>query len=262
MSPANKQAAHLKKKDAPSISYKWINWTLPIIVFCTVLFFAQEHLSKPNTLPVNKIRVHGEFVNVDEAMLHLAVTNVVAGGYFNVDVGKVREVVEKLAWVSEASVRRVWPDTLSVSIVEQKPIAVSKEAGLINASGDVFKPEKKISVATLPVFEGEQKLNKLMLSKYHKINSLLETIDKKIVFLKLDARHALELTLNNSLKIVLGRDDAIKRLERFILIYDKVLAKHAADIDFIDLRYTNGMAVSWKKNLKNSKGMLGDTKHV
>lgn len=262
MSPVNKQAAYLKKKDAPSISFKWANWALPIIVLCAALFFAKDYLSNPNTLPVNKIRVHGEFINVNEAMLHSAVTNVVAGGYFNVDVDNVRKVVEKLPWVSEASVRRVWPDTLSVSIAEQKPVAISKKIGLINASGDVFKPEKKLAISKLPVFEGEQKLNKLMLSKYHELNQLLISIDKKIVYLKLDARHALELTLDNSLKVVLGRDDTINRLERFILIYHKVLAKHIGDIEVIDLRYTNGMAISWKKNFKKNKGTLGDAKHV
>lgn len=262
MSPVNKQAAYLKKKDAPSISFKWVNWALPIIVLCAALFFAKYYLSNPNTLPVNKIRVHGEFINVNEAMLHSAVTNVVAGGYFNVDVDNVRKVVEKLPWVSEASVRRVWPDTLSVSIAEQKPVAISKKIGLINASGDVFKPEKKLAISKLPVFEGEQKLNKLMLSKYHELNQLLISIDKKIVYLKLDARHALELTLDNSLKVVLGRDDTINRLERFILIYHKILAKHTGDIEVVDLRYTNGLAISWKKNFKKNKGTLGDAKHV
>lgn len=262
MSPIARQAAYLKKKSAPSASYKWMNWALPLIVGCAVLFFTQDHLNNPETLPVNKIRVHGEFINVDEAMLYKAVANTVAGGYFNVDVERVRTVVEKLAWVSEASVRRVWPDTLSVSILEQKPIATSKSLGLINAKGEVFNPERKIKSTSLPVFDGSANLNKLMISKYNEMNELLTVINRKVVYLKLDARHALELRLDNDLKIVLGRGDTTKRLERFILIYHKVLAKRALDIDAIDLRYTNGMAISWKKDIKNNKGILGDAKHV
>ena len=262
MSPVAKQAAYLKKKEASSISLKWMNWALPLLVLCVMLFFAKDHLGKPETLPVNKIRVHGEFINVDETMLHNAVASTVAGGYFNVDVEQVRKVVEQLPWVSEASVRRVWPDTLSVSIVEQKPIAISKAYGLINAKGDVFKPKRKVVTTSLPVFEGNANLNKLMLSKYHEMNKILAAINKKITYLKLDARHALELKLDNELKIVLGRGNTTQRLERFIFIYHKVLAKHATDIDVIDLRYTNGMAISWKKSIKDKTGMLGDTKHV
>ena len=262
MSPAARQAAYLKKKELPSVSFRWMNWALPLVVACAVLFFAEEHLSNPATLPVNKIRVHGAFVNVDEEMLHRSIATVVAGGYFNVDVGRVREVVEQLPWVSKASVRRVWPDTLSVSIVEQQPVAISKSSGLINANGDIFKPQNKVLPASLPVFDGNTNLNKLMLSTYHEMNKLLIAIDRKITYLKLDARHAVELKLDNGLKVVLGRGDTTQRLERFIRIYHKILANRASDIDVIDLRYTNGMAIGWKKKIKNNKGMLGDTKHV
>ena len=262
MSPATRQAAYLKRKELPSISYRWVNWLLPLVVGCAVIFFAEEHLSNPATLPVNKIRVHGAFVNVDEAMLHRAVTGVVAGGYFNVDVERVREEVEQLAWVSEASVRRVWPDTLSVSVVEQQPVAISKEAGLINSNGDVFKPLKKVIPNSLPVFEGSKSLNKLMLSKYYEMNTLLASIERKITYLKVDDRHAIEFELDNGLKVVLGRGDSIHRLERLLRIYTKILASRVSDIEVIDLRYTNGMAIGWKKKSKNNKSELGDMKNV
>jgi len=262
MSPQARQAAYLKKRELPSISYKWMNWLLPLVLGCAILFWAEDHLSNPATLPVNKIRVHGAFVNVDEAMLHRAVSGVVAGGYFNVDVERVREVVEQLAWVSKASVRRVWPDTLSVSIVEQQPIAVSKKAGLINANGDVFKPLNKTLPKLLPIFDGDPRLNKLMLSKYSEMNNLLTSIKRKIIYLKIDARHAVELKLDNGLKVVLGRGDTLHRLERLMRIYSKVLAGRINDIEVIDLRYTNGMAIGWKKNIKNNKGALGDMSHV
>lgn len=262
MSPVARQAAYLKKKELPSISYRWINWLLPLVVACAVLFWAENQLSNPQTLPVNKIRVHGAFINVDEVMLHRAVTGVVAGGYFNVDVARVREVVEKLPWVSEASVRRVWPDTLSVSVVEQKPIAVSHKSGLINTNGEVFKPlDKKIPVA-LPVFDGSAHLNKIMLSHYHEMNNLLVTIDKKIVYIKVDDRHAVELKLDNGLKVVLGRENTKGRLERLMRVYNKILSSRINDIDVIDLRYTNGMAIRWKENFKKNKGLLGDMKNV
>ena len=262
MSPAARQAAYLKKKELPSISYRWMNWVLPLVVACAVIFFAEDHLSNPSTLPVNKIRVHGAFINVDEGMLHRAVAGVVAGGYFNVDVERVREEVELLPWVSEASVRRVWPDTLSVSVVEQQPIAVSKKLGLINSQGDVFKPLKKVIPNSLPVFDGSEKLNKLMLSKYYEMNELLASVERKITYLKIDDRRAIELKLDNGLKVVLGRDDSVHRLERLLRIYTKILASRVNDIEVIDLRYTNGMAIGWKKKSKNNKNELGDMNNV
>ena len=265
MSPVAKQAAYIKKKELPNISYKWINWGLPLMVVVAVLIFAQDHLSNPKTLPVNKIRVQGAFVNVDEEMLHRAVSGVVAGGYFNVDVEHVREVVEQLPWVREASVRRVWPDTLSVSVVEQKPVAISKKLGLINKDGGIFKPLNKELPTSLPVFEGAASLNKLMLEKYFEMNKLLTAINRKISYLKVDARHAVELKLDNGLKVVLGRENNLHRLERLMLIYGKILANRVNDIEVIDLRYTNGMAIGWKKKLnkiKVSEDLSGDMKNV
>ena len=261
MSPANRQAAYLKKRELPSISYRWMNWVLPLVIGFAGLFYVENHLSNPSTLPVNKIQVHGAFVNVDESMLHSAVTGIVAGGYFNVDVERVREVVEQLPWVNKASVRRVWPDTLSVSVVEQKPVAISKKSGLINANGDVFKPLNNKLPTSLPVFDGHAKLNKMMLSKYHTMSEVLVTINRKITYLKIDARHAVELQLDNGLKVVLGREDNLHRLERLMSIYKKVLMSRINDIEVIDLRYTNGMSIGWKKNLKN-KAASGDVTNV
>ena len=262
MSARAKQAAYIKKKELPSVSFRWMNWALPVAVVCTILFYAESHLSHPQTLPVNKIRVHGAFVNVDEIMLHRAIAGVIAGGYFNVDVERVREVVEQLPWVHKASVRRVWPDTLSVSVVEQKPVAVSKSFGLVNQKGEVFKPANMSSIDTLPVFEGSVDVNKIMLQKYYEMSSVLAEISRKITYLKFDARHALELRLDNGLKVILGRDNTEIRLKRLMRIYNKILLARINDIESIDLRYTNGMAIGWKKNIKNTKDMLGDMKNV
>ncbi|MDH5601424.1 MAG: cell division protein FtsQ/DivIB [Gammaproteobacteria bacterium] len=262
MSARVKQAAYIKKKELPSVSFRWMNWFLPLAVVCVVMFYAENHLSKPQTLPVNKIRVHGAFVNVDEAMLHRAIAGVIAGGYFNVDVERVREVVEQLPWVHKASVRRVWPDTLSVSVVEQQPVAISRATGLINSNGEVFKPLNKTVLKKLPVFEGSTTVNKLMLQKYYEMNGVLSEINRTITYLKFDARHAIELKLDNGLKVVLGRDDTVHRLNRFMRIYNKVLLVRINDIDLVDLRYTNGMAIGWKKKIKNTKDMLGDMKNV
>ena len=183
-------------------------------------------------------------------------------GNINIDVERVREVVEQLPWVHKASVRRVWPDTLSVSVVEQKPVAISKSVGLINQKGEVFKPLNQTLPETLPVFEGSTDVNKIMLQKYYQMNGMLSVINRKITYLKFDARHAVELKLDNGLKVVLGRDNTAIRLKRLTQIYNKVLLTRINDIELVDLRYTNGMAIGWKKNIKNTEDLLGDMKNV
>ena len=51
----------------------------------------------------------------------------------------------------------------------------------------------------------------------------------------------------NEIEVVLGRENVLERLQRLTKIYPGALAKRSAEIKSIDLRYTNGMAVRWKK---------------
>ncbi len=257
-----KQAAYIQKKEIPAFSWRWLNWLIPLMIIIAGMFWAEQQLSNAKTLPVKKIRVHGTFINLSEEMLYQSVSKAIAGGYFNIDVEHVREEVEQLPWVKRATVRRVWPDTLSVSVIEQKPVAVAKGFGLVNTQGEVFKPAEKYTAKVLPVFDGKPSLNMEMLQKYHAMNALLAGIQQKIVYMKFDARHALQIELDNGLKLVLGRGDSKRRLQRMLKIYPRVLAARVQDIDVIDLRYTNGMAISWKKKMQNSKAIAGDMNHV
>ena len=254
MSPKAGQAVYLKtSKQSEKISFAWVNRVVPVVVICLSILLVRNLMNDPDVLPVNKIRVHGTFVNVDEAMLHRAIDGVVAGGYFNVDVEKVKSVVESLPWVSHASVRRVWPDTLSVQVIEQKPVAISAENGLINIKGESFHPKKKVNIEGLPVFKGKVELNAMMIETYHLINTSLTGIEQKIVYLEVDDRHAINFTMENGLTVVLGKDETDTRLNRFISIYKKLIANRLSDIAAIDLRYTNGLAIRWKNNMNIHK---------
>jgi cell division protein FtsQ len=46
--------------------------------------------------------------------------------------------------------------------------------------------------------------------------------------------------------VVVGRERVTERLARFIQIYRQGLAEHEAQIEQVDIRYTNGVAVKWR----------------
>jgi len=66
------------------------------------------------------------------------------------------------------------------------------------------------------------------------------------VALTLDARGALNLTLDNGVQVRLGRQQIESRFERFMLVAAKLVSQRAADIAYVDMRYGNGFAVGWK----------------
>jgi len=61
-------------------------------------------------------------------------------GYFSLDVNRLKTELESHPWVSRAAVRKVWPDGLSVSVREHRPIAQHIAAGgsrrLVSGAGE------------------------------------------------------------------------------------------------------------------------------
>ncbi len=57
------------------------------------------------------------------------------------------------------------------------------------------------------------------------------------------ARGRLELA--DGLQVRLGRQDVKDRLERFIRLASPMVAKRVAEINYVDMRYTNGFSVGW-----------------
>ena len=62
-----------------------------------------------------------------------------------------------------------------------------------------------------------------------------------------DARDAWRLTLTNDLELVIGRDQIIEKMRRFLLVWDQHLKTRATEVDRVDIRYDNGVAVQWMK---------------
>lgn len=219
---------------------------LGFLLLVAVLAGVYFKLADPDTLPIQKIRAQGSFVHVDEPMLQ-RVVGVIHGGYFNVDVAQVQADVERLPWVDKASVRRVWPDTLAISVQEQQTLAIWQDGGLINPRGELFSPAPETYPAGLPVLMGPQGLHRIVLARYRTAEPLLGKLGLRVTKLSLDARRAVQLQLHNGMTLVLGRHDYAQRLQRFIDVYPKLLAPRAGELARVDLRYTNGLAVTWKQ---------------
>ena len=75
-------------------------------------------LMDPQTLPVKQVQLEAPFQHVSRDELYQVLQPVAKGGFFSVDVEAVTKAVETLPWVESASVQRVWPDALHVTVLE------------------------------------------------------------------------------------------------------------------------------------------------
>ena len=54
------------------------------------------------------------------------------------------------------------------------------------------------------------------------------------------------MDLDSGVTVRLGRRDVDQRLERFIRTASQVMAHRFRDINYVDMRYSNGFAIGWR----------------
>jgi cell division protein FtsQ len=199
----------------------------------------------PRTLPLRTVGIEGELHFLGAEQLQNALTPAVAGGFFGVDVNAVRCAAETMPWVQRASVQKVWPDTLVVSIEEQSPVAHWGEGALLNRYGETFAPAQIPPLTALPVLHGPDGHEQLMLEQYDAMSKVLAPLELKVAKLVEDERRSWHVELDDGTRLELGRTEPLFRLRRFVRAYPALFASRAAELRSVDLRYSNGMAVQW-----------------
>lgn len=208
-----------------------------------------QQLADPAALPIRRVQIEGEFLHLEPAHLQDIVERSVDAGFFGVDVARVRARLLDEPWIREATIRRVWPDTLRVSVIEQVPVARWGAEMLLNESGDIFAPAPESIPQGFVQFDGPLGLELEMLNRYRAMRPRFVELGLAVARLRLSARHAWTIYLDGGQEIELGRRDVERRLDRFLLAYRTGLMDIWAGIGRIDLRYPNGFAVSQRQAL-------------
>ncbi len=210
--------------------------------------------------PLRTLRVESAFERVSRDEILSVVQPHAAAGFFGADMAGIRRELLALPWVRAASVRRVWPDTLQVTLIEEHAVARWDEGGLVNGEGEVFHPPRAEGEG-LPLLAGPESSAPQVVAFHRQAQSRLDPLGLRITALTMDARRSWEMTLSNGIRLTLGSKDAERQIARFVEFYPRVLAARAAEIERIDLRYSNGFAVRWQASARAANGtgkMTGD----
>ncbi len=200
--------------------------------------------------PVRSVRIAGDLRYTSRVALEDAIFAEVAPSLYRVDVDRVREAALTLPWVKDASVRRVWPDSLHVAVIEREPVARWRAFGLLEASGFVFSPDIVEAFEHLPFLEGPKGSQAQVLDQYWALQEALRPIGWRLKRLSLNNRRAWRAELDSGVVLMLGQEQSVESVERLVRAFDGVSAARLAELDRVDLRYTNGFAVRWKRGAK------------
>lgn len=197
--------------------------------------------------PIETVAVEGRFQRVQAVDVEQAVKDRVRGaGLVTVNLLSVQRAIRQLPWVDHATVQRAWPRGLRVVVTEQTAAARWGTNGLLNSRGELFVSESRHIPPELAKLSGPAGTENQVAQRYLAIQGRLVEAGMRITALRLDARGAWEIDLDNGVMIRLGRRQIDERFERFVAAALKLVAQRAGDISYVDMRYTNGFAVGWK----------------
>jgi cell division protein FtsQ len=211
--------------------------------------------------PIEHIEVEGRFQHLTALDIEKAARARLNGaGLASVRLDDLGRAVRALPWVEAVSIERRWPRGIAVRVSEQQAVALWNGAGLVNGHGELFRSDARFAAPELPRLGGPVGTEAEVVTRYQALQGRVAESGMRLTSLQLDARGAWELVLDNGVSVRVGRKQVDERLARFTDTALRLVAQRAHDIDYVDLRYTNGFAIGWRNSASRVAGMEGDGK--
>jgi cell division protein FtsQ len=235
---------------------KYINWVtnafFGLFVLLVIVSGIQYYIKyKINNL--NAIAIKGDVIHNDISSIRNQMGSNVRGNFYSIDLIKTKQTFESMSWISQAVVKRVYPSQIEVKLSEFKPKAIwgpREDLKLVDDNGVVFEANAdEDEYDQMLQFIGPDGQGKLMLDMSKDLFIALDPLQNKLKTLELNARGSWIAFLEGGAQIELGRGnkaDVVERAKKFALGVEQILAKlnkKAIDIQYIDLRHSDGYAM-------------------
>ncbi|AFV00694.1 cell division protein FtsQ/DivIB [Simiduia agarivorans] len=197
--------------------------------------------------PVQEVTIEGPFKWVAREQIANLIGEQINTGFWALDIAALQHSIEQDAWVDRVSIRRKWPDRLVIEIEEQKPIARWGSTGYVNVRGELIESDAAMyQLSGLPTLVAAPENLEKMLQYYQTIAELMYARDLRLASIEVDARGSWTVSLADGVAIRFGRQSLQTRIRRFAKVFDVELRSHWANVSAVDVRYNNGIAVSWR----------------
>lgn len=248
----------LSEADAGSAQKRWSGLAfllLVVLVTGWAIYWAVTWMSDENQLPLSKIAVQGELYRVSALEIRDVVNELGPLQSFMLqDVDEIHKAVVALPWVSHVAVRKQWPDTLKIHIVEHKVQAIWNGDKLLDSNNTVFNADpQEVKEQNLVSLYGPNGSENEVVAALLQLNAILKPTGFVIAELTVNDRRAWRITTTNGIRIELGRTFKEERLKRFVELFDDIKAAKRA-IEYVDLRYDTGAAIGWKLITETGNG--------
>jgi len=232
----------------PSININWARVPAILLMIAPLLLIAAAYfwIQRPENLTITSVEVTGDLKYLNQDSLQPIIEPYVATNLFLLEAKELETELEFNSWVYSASLTKLWPDKLRITIHEERPIAFWGEDSMLNEFGEIIDAELPEKVGELPVLYSPEDNGRGMVENYLNVQKWTTDLPIQISEFREDSRGSWQLKLADGLTVNIGRVQQERRLRRFIVGYRRELMDKIKTVHTVDLRYTNGFSVKWK----------------
>lgn len=218
---------------------------LSLFLFAIVIDSVVKPL-QASYFPVRYVRVQGSFKHIEKSELQALIEAEVETGYWELDLRVIRSQAEQLAWIKHVQTRRVWPDTLVLTVEEHLPFVRFNENHLLSTEAVPYLPKNTQEFHNLPVVFGSIDQSTVLFDAFKEMQASIQNLGMGLVELQVTDRKSWSIQMSNGVLVELGREDPLQNFERFIVTLSLLGEQQIQSMVRVDLRYQNGYAVEWK----------------
>ena len=220
-----------------------------VLLLAVVSWWALRHPA----FSIARIVVEGELVHNNAVTLRANVAPHLTGNFFTINLKNAREAFEQVPWVRQAEVRREYPNSLRVQLLEHEAQAYwgpDTGTAMVNTLGEVFEANVgEVEREGLPRLSGPQGSAADVLRMYYALEPAFEDMKAPIDALTLRDGGSWWVQLDNGATIELGggkEQDVLQRIQRFVRTLPQITQQYqrtAEALEYADLRYPDGYAL-------------------
>jgi cell division protein FtsQ len=226
---------------------------------------ARSYAYRTPRLAVRSMMVSG-LVRVSENDVLRRVGHTSGLSLFEVNLDEVRQGVEEIAWVQHATIQRVWPNEIVISVVERSPVALARIDGEIyqvDNEGVVLPPDSLIGTS-FPILDGllsdDAEGNQRKIGIY---KDTIETIGEQ----ELSEVHVQDsgdvsvVPSNSPILVELGSSDLRVRWDRYVRLRARIREDYPS-ASRVDLRFQGQIVIQTRESQPAGRILWGDEKKL
>ncbi len=262
------------KKESKKINFRAIfHQTLKIFVavFSTALivgggFFLVQFMMASDLFRIDQVEIVGNTrLSKDQA---IALSDIEYGvNTFHLDLNMIGSKIEENPWVEQASVQRIFPRKVLITVAEREPVAIINLGYLyyLDRQGEIFKVLDSRDSLDYPIITGfdYEKAQAHDPDYVKKLQTIVSLIDELKLHTVVNLDQVSEIhqnqeggltlfTLNGGVEVRLGWDNFANKISRLERIYSKLKPKFNM-LDYIDLNVDEKVIVRIERPLKTAK---------